>query len=315
MSVNNKVVTIICLCYNHAPFVEEAMRSVMNQSYPHKQVILVDDCSTDASRDKIEALKKVFPSIIVILNEQNEGNCRSFNKALRIATGNYVIDFATDDVMQSDRLAQQVAFFERQAESVGVVYGNAMLMNQEGVFLNNFYGDEENLPVGDVFAALLKRSFIMPSTMMIKKAVFDELEGYDASLTYEDFDFWIRSSRSWDYAYQPEILMKQRIVSGSHSTKFTQRRNALVPSTVTVCEKAFQLLRTKEEEQALVMRLKLVMRQCFLTENTDALDRVVKLLKQLNQGYVFADFLLYGTNLPLPINKIYQFYLSLKAKR
>lgn len=313
MPVRNKVVTVICLCYNHAPFLEEAVRSVLKQEGVRTQIILVDDFSIDDSRTKIALLQQEYPDLLVVMNERNEGNCRSFNKALRWATGDYIIDFATDDVMPPERLKKQVAFFEKQNSNVGVVYTNVALINRVGNYIKTLYPQDVVLPEGDVFEALLTTSFIMPSSMMIRKAVLDELDGYDTTLTYEDFDFWVRSARTWYYAYQPEVLMKQRVLSGSYSTRFTQRKNDLVPSTVKVCEKALKLIRTESEKKALIHRLKRVMRQCLFTENTDALQQTFMLLAKLDYKHPYVEMIKLIAPMNLPLHRLYRAYLWLKS--
>ena len=107
------LVSVICLCYNHARFVREAVESVLNQSYKNIQVIIADDASTDNSIEEIHSLKATYAPVELLLFSKNLGNCKAFNEALKLAKGEFVIDFATDDVMMSDRIEKQVAFFER----------------------------------------------------------------------------------------------------------------------------------------------------------------------------------------------------------
>ncbi len=113
------LVSVICLCYNHRRFVREAVESVLNQSYKNIQVIVADDASTDNSVEEIQSLKAPYPSIELLLLPKNLGNCKAFNEALKLAKGEFVIDFATDDVMMPDRIEKQVAFFGRLTPTVG----------------------------------------------------------------------------------------------------------------------------------------------------------------------------------------------------
>src|SRR5262245_56075887 len=95
-------VTIVCLCYNQAAFVKEAIDSVLTQTYPNIQLIVVDDASTDNSADIIREIASVNPSLQIILLNENLGNCAAFNRALPSVKGEYVIDFAADDVMMPE---------------------------------------------------------------------------------------------------------------------------------------------------------------------------------------------------------------------
>jgi glycosyltransferase involved in cell wall biosynthesis len=106
--MNEPLVSVICLCYNHERFVREAIQSVINQSYKNFQVIVVDDASSDGSISEIQKLKTDYPFLELLLLSTNIGNCKAFNAALKLVKGEYVIDFATDDVMMPDRMDKQV---------------------------------------------------------------------------------------------------------------------------------------------------------------------------------------------------------------
>ncbi len=88
--------------------------------------------------------------------------------------------------------------------------------------------------------------------MMSRRAVYEALGGYDESLSYEDFDFWVRSARAYRYFFLDEVLTLKRRVAGSHSTQFYNRRhNPHLASTLEVCRKAYQLNRTPVAHPAL----------------------------------------------------------------
>ena len=291
MIKENPLVTVIALCYNHERFVLEALQSVENQSYNNIELIIVDDFSTDNSISTILKFLENNSFDKTIFNKTNLGNCRSFNQALTIASGKYIIDFSTDDVMLPERITEQVKLFEESSEQVGVVYSNGIYIDEiskplkGGQILNN-----QKMPNGDVYLDFLKGSFMMPSTMMIRKNVLDELNGYDENLAYEDLDFWLRSSRNWEYVYLPKILSYQRIVAGSHSASFYKRHNKLIPSVVEVCKKALALNSTEEENQALLIRMRTTMIKCVLTENFETGKELTKMIEDL-KGHDFKSLL------------------------
>src|SRR5689334_17677456 len=97
------LVTIVALCYNHAPFLTEALDSIRAQTYPHLEVILVDDASTDESPGILRRYAAANPTWQLLLLPENLGNCRAFNQAFRQGRGEYFIDFATDDVLLPER--------------------------------------------------------------------------------------------------------------------------------------------------------------------------------------------------------------------
>ena len=94
-----QLVSIICTCYNHSSFVIEALESVFNQSYKNIEIIIIDDASSDNSVYLIENWLLDKPNILFLKNEENKGITTSFNKASKYAKGEFLIDFATDDIL------------------------------------------------------------------------------------------------------------------------------------------------------------------------------------------------------------------------
>ncbi|MEA5401570.1 glycosyltransferase [Arcicella sp. DC2W] len=304
-SENQPIVTVIALCYNHSKFLVESLSSVLHQTYKAIQLIVVDDASEDDSQQKILTFLQDYPAVQWIFNEKNTGNCKSFNQALFLAKGKYIIDLSTDDVLEKTRIEKQVRYFESLSDSHGVVFSNAIFIDEQGKILRTLYDKNQSIPEGNIYSKLIEQSFVLPSTMMVKKEVLEELKGYDETLAYEDFDFWIRSSRNWEYAYLPEILTYQRVVSASLSSKFIQKKNQLVISTVKVCAKIQSLNRNETENKSLIKRLYLVLKQCVFTENFEAGEEVVKMLNQL-KGHTFKSKLLcIIIRFSIPLNFIY----------
>lgn len=307
------LVTVIALCYNHERYVLESLQSVVNQNYNNIELIIVDDFSTDNSVINILRFIENNASIKTIFNECNLGNCHSFNNALKIAKGKYIIDLSTDDVMLSQRIVEQVKKFEESSDATGVVYSDGIYIDENSKPLKGRRNVKDLLiREGDVYKHFLAGSFLMPCTIMIKKSVLDHLGGYDESLAYEDFDFWIRSARVWDYAYVPQVLSYQRIVKGSHSAKFYKKNNELIPSVIEVCKKALTLNKTEEENQALLIRMKATMMKCVLTENFQAGKELTKMIEDLNghnfKSWIFSKILL----LKLPFGLISHHYVEFR---
>ncbi len=280
---NNPLVTVICLCYNHHEFVEEAINSVLNQTYDNIQIIVVDDGSTDGSPNFLEEFCALKNLELHLLSE-NCGNCKAFNQGFAKAKGKYIIDFATDDVMLPERIEHQVRFFENKGEKVGVIYSNCELIDKDNNHLgyhHSLESDQKLMPSGDVFSELLQRYFIAAPSMMMKTDVLHDLGGYDESLAYEDFDFWIRSSRHYHYAYQHEVLTKIRKLNSSLGHQVYRPGDLQASSTYLVCKKAKALLSNKKEENALVIRLKYEARQATVMNNFNESRHFLVLLESI----------------------------------
>ena len=197
---------------------EEALESIFSQTYPNIEVFIVDDASKDESKDKIneiiaeyelKTLQNYLPlkRIRIFNNPKNLGNCASFNRALVHAKGKYLIDFATDDILMPTHIQTLVDVFEKLSKNVGVVFTNAMYVNELSEDIKTHFQTNKQLqliqhipqgePKGFLFKDILDNYLICAPTMMVKKEVFDNpkigIKGYDVTLSYEDFDFRSKS--------------------------------------------------------------------------------------------------------------------------
>jgi glycosyltransferase involved in cell wall biosynthesis len=333
------LVSVIALCYNHAPFLEEALDSLAFQSYKHFELIIVDDGSRDGSpallqawyesyQNKHRLYPTQFPDIPISLHlhQENKGICKRFNEGLALAQGRYVVDFALDDVLLPERLALQVAAFEQLPAHYGVLFGNARYLSAEGRLLHEHYPinaqgkAKKSVPSGDVYRHILERYFICTPTMMMRREVLEALGGYDETLSYEDFDFWLRSSRSYHYHYQDEVHTLRRLVPHSLSTQFYKSgRNRLLRDTLTICRKALLLNRSEAEHAALFGNAYYHLRQAYYMEDFELVAAFDAFLQEAplqgyRQGARWLQWLLWLSGKKIRVNFLYRSYLYLRAR-
>ena len=252
------LVTIICISFNHSKYIGEALNSVWNLEYANVELIIADDASTDNSQQVIEELVD-DKDVQLLFNKSNVGHCKTFNNALKFAKGEFVIDLSADDILLPNGVSNGLTLFNELGESYGVLFADALHINEDGTEIGRhitpsfFYLGV--VPEGDIYRNLLGKYFISPPTMIYRKALIDELNGYDEALSYEDFDFWIRSSRITKYCFLPEATVKKRIHTESVSSKQYTKNSAMLGSTLQVCKKAVTLNRDKSEDFALIKRL------------------------------------------------------------
>lgn len=283
------LVTIVALCYNHARFLRPALNSILAQTYANLEVILVDDGSTDESVTVLREYAATHPEWQTLLLERNVGNCTAFNQALARANGQYVIDFSTDDMLLPERVARQVAVFEELPADYGMVYSNVRLIDEASQFQRLFYtptaaGQLQPTPAsGWVFEQVLRRFFISAPSMMMRRATLEALGGYDETLAYEDFDFWVRASRDWQFHFQDEILTEKRLHPRSKSAQSYRPHDPLVASTVRICHKAAALCRVPTEWDALAVRIRWELRQAARWGNLSAARPLYALLHDIGR--------------------------------
>ncbi len=281
------LVTVVALCHNHAPFVVEALDSILAQTYPHLEVWLVDDASTDGSPEILRRYAAQHPHWHLRLLPENVGNCRAFNHAFFASTGEFVLDFATDDVLLPDRVARQVAAFTAGGPTVGMVYSNAENINEQGQFLGLHHrpdraGRLQPAPAsGYLLADVLERYFICTPTMLFRRACLLALGGYDDTLAYEDFDFWVRASPGWQFQYLDAVTTRRRRHPRSMSTKAYQPHDPYLASTIAVCRKALALVQTPRERAALATRLRWEQRQALRRGRHPEVLALAELLREV----------------------------------
>lgn len=305
-------VSVICLCYNHQNFVYKALASIVEQSYRNIEVIIIDDASTDNSVAEIErAIVSFFPkkNLTTIFLDKNVGNCKAFNLALQKASGKYVIDFATDDILLPHRIASQVYFFENLSEKYGVIFSNAKYIDEKGTNLSLHHQTTDKIPVDNIYREIVAYSFICTPTMMMRKTLLDELQGYDENLSYEDFDFWIRSARKYLYAYQNEVLTHKRKVSNSLGSQFyTKEAYSHLASTLIICHKIAKLNQNEAENQALAHRLRYHIKLCCYTNNFELVQAYHQLLQEIITINYIDRLWLRVAKYKLPLYQLYRIY-------
>jgi glycosyltransferase involved in cell wall biosynthesis len=297
---DKSLVTIICLCYNQEKYVVESLFSAIHQDYPFIEVIIVDDFSTDNSKETIEKWLVDYPEIHFIANETNLGSTKSFNKALKVAKGDYIIDLACDDILLPNCVSLQLKKFQESSlKNLGVVYGNAELINEKGDFYFYYFPVDfdkktiEKRATGDIYLSVISGgNSICSVSSMVKKSVFDDLNGYDENLAYEDLDLWIRASRIYEFDYIDKILIKKRISNTSLGTHFFIRNDArskkINYSTYLIIKKAIALNRSKIEHKAILKRIHFEMILAFKTADYKLFFKYVLLETKQRLRIIFA---------------------------
>lgn len=314
-------VTVICTCYNHGSFVRESLESVWAQTQQPVQLIIIDNASTDNSRTVIQKAIEGRPNVIFLRNTQNMGLCKAFNRGLEHATGTYIIDLAADDVMLPNRIEKQVQAFESLPKEYGVVFSNAIYTDANGNKIGHHYAIDGALrakghvPSGDVYKEVLRQYFICTPTIMMRKSVLMKLGGFDENLSYEDFDFFVRSAHDYKYHYVDEILVQKRVLAGSLSTNFYKVGNLLLKSSWEVCNKAYDLNRSQEEYDLLAVRIRSFIRKCFVAQDAEQATAFRKLLSYIENPGWKTNALVWLCHLELPINSLYQHYECWRNQR
>ncbi|MGC1630687.1 MAG: glycosyltransferase [Gelidibacter sp.] len=290
----NPLVTVICICYNHEQYVVEALNSIRTQTYRPIEIIIADDASSDQSVSRIKTWLQTYPTAF-IEHRHNVGNTKTFNEAFALSKGEYIVDFAADDILLPNFIEAQVKQFQNtKLQNVGVVFSNMEHVDETGSYLYHLYPINSDgtaikkPPIGFIYKNLVHSYFLSATAMMMTSKVLKELGGYDEDLAYEDVDFWFRSSRNYAYDYVDKVLMQKREVPNSLSKNFKRRPGkTLALSTCKICYKAFRMNQNKAEHDALKNRVCYELRLALKNRQTDVALRFAILLLNIELKLIF----------------------------
>lgn len=209
-------ISIILCVHNGKPYVQTAIESVLAQTYGDFELVIVDDASTDGTREILAGFAQKDSRVRVITNDANLGLTKSLNIALREAQGVYVARMDADDVALPDRLAKQVAFLDAHPEIdvVGTAYE---------------WIDEDSQVIGrpnvitepdELHRALIRTNQFLHGSVMMRRAVIEKMGGYDERVKKaQDYELWLRLSRTSQFANLPDVLMQKRMTKNMISFK------------------------------------------------------------------------------------------------
>jgi glycosyltransferase involved in cell wall biosynthesis len=214
----SRAVSILVITRNHAPFIEQALESVEQQTSRDFEVIVIDDCSTDGTTDCVRRWKeRTARDAEVIVNPRSFGMCENRNQFLRAARGEWIASLSGDDYYEPDRIARQLQFFRTLPDSVGAIFGQVRVVSEAGRELGVWFDHWPNVPEGRIFGRLLVDNFVSATTVMIRRSAVDAVGGYDESLFYEDYDMFLRLADRYEFRYLSGIVSNYRLLPGSAS--------------------------------------------------------------------------------------------------
>jgi len=204
--------------HNGERFLREAVDSILGQTFPDFEFVIVDDASTDGTAEIIAEYAACDRRISVLGNDANLGLSRSLNRGLDVARGEYVARTDHDDVALPQRFERQVAFLERHRD-VGILGTKSWLTDTKGAIR----GGSSLMPLDDLQIrwSTMFQSPIHHPTVMLRRDVLERHHlRYDDAWEAQDYHLWVRMLRYTRAANLPVRLMKYRV----HGANLTGRK-------------------------------------------------------------------------------------------
>jgi len=241
-------ISVVIPAYNAARYVVEAVESALNQTLPPLEVIVVDDGSTDET----EAVLHPYGGRIRYVRQSNGGPSAARNCGLRESRGELMAFLDADDVWFLNKLEKQWKCLQAHPRA-GLVHSNYLFWDAETGDMTpaHLEGDERS---GRRYAEVFAWNRLVPSAAMIKRECLDRVGLFDESFrTAEDFDFFLRIARHYEFAYLPECLVRYR----KHASNATNNKAMMLTNELRVYRQA---LRADPDLARLVGRKRLVAR-------------------------------------------------------
>ncbi len=216
------LVSVVIATRNYGQYISHAITSVVQQTYPHWELIIVDDGSTDATPAVVA--KWCDNPRIRYYRLEGAGQSQAKNLGIRLSQGEFIAFLDADDLWLPDKLTKQVACL-RQHPAAGVAYTRRILIGPDGTAIAEPNGTSSiDYPSGWILDRLLIRNFVCFSSSIVRKTVFDHIGLFDESRTMAiDYDLWLRVARHYRFVCIDEPLVQYRTGHNNLSRRVDER--------------------------------------------------------------------------------------------
>ncbi|MBY0220373.1 glycosyltransferase [Paenibacillus illinoisensis] len=223
--------SVLLPVYNGEAFLKEALDSVLAQDYRDFDVIIVDDCSSDSSRDIIIEYKdKYKEKINFIKNDKNSGVGLALLKAFKETNSTYIAQIGQDDIWSKDYLTSQIEYIERN--NCNVVFSKVKYIDEKGNSIKDLtmfnHENIEALNRSEFFAELIGGNFLCAPSSVFKigaetESVISQFWGYNND-RLQDFELWLNLACYYEFGYNKKAICKYRI----HQNNFSKEEKRIV---------------------------------------------------------------------------------------
>lgn len=193
--------------YNHAPFIEKCLNSIINQTLPPIKLLVIDDGSKDDSPKIIERILKDCPFDAELIVRENRGLCATLNEGFSLSDGKYFAYVGSDDYWFPTFFEERVKLLDSR-ESAVLGYGHAFLINEKGDIFDsttNYTDDWANYPDGDAREMLLSGIAPISSTIFYRRSALEKVS-WNENSRLEDYEMYLKLMNLGDFAFDAQVL-------------------------------------------------------------------------------------------------------------
>ncbi|MCD4781953.1 MAG: glycosyltransferase family 2 protein [Candidatus Omnitrophica bacterium] len=221
-------VSIVMPAYNAQDYIEETIASVLAQTCHDYELIIVDDGSTDRTRDIASEFVRKHSSIIRLISQKNQGPSVARNSGIQSADGEYIAFLDSDDLWAKEKLELQLQRFHSHPE-FQLVHTNRKRIHPDGQEIPSAH---RIVPEGQLFDELIWDNCICTSSVMVRRKCLLEVGGFDESpelLRSEDYDLWLRLAHKYEFGFVSLPVTLYRVqTSGYNRSNIKETYLALI---------------------------------------------------------------------------------------
>jgi glycosyltransferase involved in cell wall biosynthesis len=229
-------VSVVMAVLNGERFIDEAIQSVVDQTYKNVELVVVDDGSTDRTRERVELFRDRL-DVRYVRHDKPRGIAPSMNDGVRHAAGDLIAFLDHDDTWFPEFLETQTTYLAEHPD-VGLVHCDFQTIDPDGRVIHQSIATwrGRRRPSGYVFPQLFTDSFIVGNSVLIRKECFTRLGLFDESLRWGDYLMWMRIARHYRIDYVDKVLTRYR----QHPTQSTRNLTADPPAAAPAALKAIE---------------------------------------------------------------------------
>ncbi len=206
------LVSIVMPAYNAEMYIEAAIRSVQTQTHKNWELLVLDDCSRDGTKQIVEKMAAQDSRVRLLCNEKNMGVARTRNRGLDLCRGDYVALLDSDDIWRPEKLEKQLALAKK--ENGDIVYCSYAIIDEHG----NRKCEDFIVPPATSLKKLLAKNVIGCSTVMLSGKAVGEYR-FPTDFYHEDFALWLDMLKAGKKAVgHQEVLVDYRVHSGGRAS-------------------------------------------------------------------------------------------------
>jgi alpha-1,3-rhamnosyltransferase len=265
------LVSVIVPCYNHEKYVFETLNSVLDDTYPNKEIVVINDGSTDNSNNVINQWIGEHEATVSIkyINRENKGLCATLNELLRLSKGKYILLLASDDALYGNTIIERVEILEEN-ESSGklvlvsdalVIDENSKVILQSSMAEYNSGNKSKYETEEGIMEEVIKNPSISGATSLLNRKIFDIVGYYPEDLKAEDWYFYQRAAAHKALLFWDKHVSLYRVHAANTSglAATIKKQLGLNKSIIkTYCRNYSQFPSAKFKLQALIQLFKFI---------------------------------------------------------